>query len=107
MALSLKKEVDFLTDALGIESNLYTLRLKGGKEIDFLILRKGKHPILLEAKLSESNPSSQFSSFQKYFSKAHKFQIVRNLSREKTTAGGVEIREALHWLEKMDFSSLP
>lgn len=104
IALSLKKEVAYLNEALGIESSLHTLRQKGGNEIDFLVLRKNLPPLMIEAKLSDDLPSPNFSKFEKYFPNAIKIQLVMNLKREKTTPNGVEVRSALHWLTEMDLA---
>jgi predicted AAA+ superfamily ATPase len=104
VALSLKKEVAYLNEVCGIESSLHTLRLKGGIEVDFVIHRKNRPSILIEVKLSEDTPSKNFNSFEKYFPKALKIQLVKNLKREKTTESGIEIRKALTWLTQMDLS---
>ena len=106
VALALKKEVDYLTDAVGMDATFNTLRVKGGKEVDFLIQRKGRKSLMIEVKLSEDIPSRQFQIFDKYFPNAHKIQIVRHLSREKTTDTGIEVREALMWLANLNLATL-
>ncbi len=104
VAVSLKKEVALLNEAVGIESSLHTLRIKGGREIDFLVLRKNRPAVLIEVKLSDSTPSPNFSVFRRYFPGCKQIQIVRNLSREFTTPDGIEVRSALPWLETLDLS---
>ncbi len=104
VAVALKKEVSFLNEAIGIDTTLHTLRIKDGREIDFLVLRKGLPPLLIEAKWSDSTPSPNFGLFRKYFPGCHSIQLVRNLTREFTTADGVQVRSALPWLQKMDLS---
>lgn len=103
-ALCLKKEVSFLNEALGIESSLHNLRIKGGNEIDFLILRKNLPPIMIEVKLSDDKPSAHFKYFSKYFPNAIKIQIVKNLKREFTTESGIQVRNALSFLSNIDLS---
>ncbi|MBI3534777.1 MAG: ATP-binding protein [Deltaproteobacteria bacterium] len=104
VAVALKKEVSFLNEALGVDASLHTLRIKGGREIDFLVLRKGLPPLLIEAKLSDSTPSPNFALFRKYFPGCYQIQLVRNLTREFTTPDGIQVQSALPWLQKMDLS---
>lgn len=104
VALALKKEVEFITDSLGIDSELFTLRLKDDIEVDFLVLRKGLSPVLIEVKLSDGIPSKTFLKFRKYFPKGIQIQLVKNLKREITTEDGIEVRSALPWLTQFDLS---
>jgi uncharacterized protein len=105
VALCLKKEVAFLNEAKGIETSLHVLRLKGGIEVDFLVLRKNLPAILIEAKLADDSPSKNFHYFNKYFPECRQIQLVRDLKREKTTPEGIEIRSALDWLSEMDLAN--
>jgi predicted AAA+ superfamily ATPase len=98
VALSLKKEIEYCQDAKGIDCDLRTLRLKGGKEVDFVVIQKGKPALLIEVKLSDENPSSNFHLFERYFPGCKKIQLVKNLSREFTTQTGIEVREVTRWL---------
>jgi hypothetical protein len=41
---------------------------------------------------------------QRYFSKTKKIQLVKELTREKTYPDGLQIRNVVPWLEKIDFS---
>lgn len=102
VVLSLKKEVARLNEVFGIDSSLHTLRLKDGPEIDFLVLRKNRPAILIEVKLSDDSPSKSFYAFEKYYPKALKIQLVKNLKRTKTTDNGIIITNALKWLTDMD-----
>jgi len=104
VAVSLKKEVSFLNEASGVESNLHTLRVKGGREIDFLVLRKGLPAVLIEIKLSDDAISPNFKLFRNYFKGCRQIQLVKNLKRERTNEDGVEVRNALRWLSEMDLS---
>lgn len=104
VALSLKKEVEFAQDAKGIDCELKTLRLKGGREVDFVVIQKKKPAILIEVKLGDTKPSNNFSLFEKYFPNARKIQLVKNLTREFTTPDGIEIREVTRWLGAFEIS---
>ncbi len=104
VAVALKKEVSFLNEALGVDSSLHTLRIKGGREVDFLVLRKGLPALLIEAKLSDSTPSTSFALFKHYFPGCQQIQLVRNPVREFTTPSGVQVRSALPWLRALNLS---
>lgn len=103
-ALSLKKEIEYQSDCNGIPGELYFVQTKDKNEIDFVALQKNQRTKLLEVKLSEENPSKNFSLFERYFPKAEKIQIVRNLEREYLSKDGVHVRSALDYLAHIDFS---
>lgn len=104
VALSLKKELEFREDIDGIAGNLYFAQLKGGKEIDFLVLQKNKKTKLIEVKLSDSCVSTSFNVFEKYFPNAEKIQLVKNLDKEFLNKNKINIKSALDYLCKIDFS---
>lgn len=103
-ALSLKKELEFNEDVNGIPGQLNFLQLKGGREVDFLIQQKNRKPKLIEVKLSEESPSSNFALFEKYFTDCSKIQIVKNLNKQYLSKNKVQVCSALDFLEKIDFS---
>ena len=84
---------------------MYYLRNKEKHEIDFLVLGRSAEPLLLEVKLSEDQPSRNFSRFSDYFPGAKKVQIVKELKREKTYPDNTEIRRAHTWLTKFSFQA--
>ncbi len=104
IACSLLKETHRLIDAEGIDFKFHYLKVKGSKEIDFLILptEKEMRPILLESKLSDSDASPNFKSFESHFKNPIKIQLVQNLKKEFSTSTGVEIKKAAHWLAEMN-----
>lgn len=104
VALSLKKELDYLEDAHGLMSELSFVKTKDHKEIDFLIERKGRKPLLIEVKLSDGNASKNFNLFQKFFPGAEQFQLVKNLERNFSTRSGVHVQSALNFLSNLDLS---
>lgn len=104
VALSLKKEVHYLNEVQGIASELYYLKQKGAKEIDFLVTRKNMPSILIEVKTSEEQVSSSFKVFSKYFDKSLKIQLVKNLKKEYSTTDGVQVLNLSRYLAKLDFS---
>jgi uncharacterized protein len=101
VACSLLKEMHFREDCLGEEWNLFYLRNKDGKEIDFLTTNNDQAALMIEVKWSDSERSPSFSFFGKHFSEARKIQIVKELDREKTYPEGVQIRSARNWLSEI------
>lgn len=104
VALSLKKELEFLEDSQGLKSSLCFTRTKDGKEIDFLIERRGKKAMMIEVKFSDGDASKNFDLFSKFFPAAERIQLVRNLDREFSTKTGVRVLSAVDFLEQLDFS---
>lgn len=107
VACSLLKELHRLQDILGADNNtkLHFLRTKDGIEIDFLVLINNKPHCLIEVKLSDCEPCKHFFHFEQFFPKIPKFQLVKNITREKTYSNNMEIRHVIDWLINIDFSS--
>lgn len=95
VALSLKKEIEFHEDVSGIPGQLHFIQMKGGKEIDFLVVQKNLNPRMIEVKLSDANPSDNFKIFEKYFSNISKIHLVKNLDQEYQSKQGVKVKSAL------------
>ena len=105
VACSLLKEVHKLMDCDGIEYQLNYLKVKGGKEIDFLVLpkEKGLRPIMIEVKLGQADASPNFKVFESSLKKPVKIQLVQNLKRTFQTAEGIEVTQCSDWLSDFDF----
>ena len=101
VACALLKEMHFREDCLGEKWNLYFLKNKDGREIDFLITKNEKPALMLEVKWSDAERSPNFSFFEKYLAGTKKIQVVKELKREKTYPDAVEIRIAQNWLSEM------
>ena len=101
VACALLKEMHFREDCLGEKWNLYFLKNKDGREINFLITKNEKPALMLEVKWSDAERSPNFSFFEKYLTSAKKIQIVKELKREKTYPDALEIRIAQNWLSEM------
>ncbi len=104
VALCLKKEVHFLNEVLGIESELFYLKQKGAKELDFYIKRKNLPDVLIEVKSSDSEVSPAFKVFDKFFSKPVKIQLVLNLKKEFSNADQVRVLDLVKFLTEFDLS---
>ncbi len=100
-AVSLLKNVQFLTDAKGKNVNLNYLRTKEGKEVDFLITREGKISQFIEAKLSDYKPTNSLKYFSKRYFKVEFIQLVHNLDNEQDI-GNIQIRNAGDWLIRLE-----
>jgi len=106
VACSLLKEIHFREDCMGEKWDLYYLRNKDGREIDFFVTKGERPALMIEVKWSDEERSSNFSSFEKYLAGAKKVQIVKELKREKTYPDGTEIRSAQNWLSYVNLESV-
>jgi predicted AAA+ superfamily ATPase len=98
-ACALLKEIHYQTDCFGEELQLFYIRTKDGYEIDFLIACESEPSLLLEVKWADASPGRNFQRFAKRFPGVEQVQIVKELAREKTFPGGLEIRSAHSWLK--------
>lgn len=107
VACALLKELQFIEDTQGENTALHYLRTKDGKEIDFLICINNRPTHLIEAKWSESGPPPAFKHFQSFFSDVYQWQLVKELTREKTYPDGLEVRALVPWLAalKLDYAA--
>ncbi|MEQ1665848.1 MAG: DUF4143 domain-containing protein, partial [Bdellovibrionales bacterium] len=103
VALSLMKEIYFRRDCKGEVFGLNYIRNKQGNEIDFLITKKKKPHMLIEVKESDSEPSPNFKSFEKYVPGVQKVQLVKNLERGFTNKEGISVLPMASWLATMNF----
>lgn len=101
VALSLRKELDFIEDTKGLRTKLNFLRNKEKKEIDFFVEIQGQNPYMFEAKLSDDSISENFKIFGEQLPRAEKIQLVANLSRRFDTKAGVKVENGIHYLEKL------
>ncbi len=104
VALSLKKELELLEDTEGLGYALHFAKTKDDKEIDFVVERPKKNPLLIEVKLSDAAPSKNFNLFGRFFPQADCLQLVRHLDREFSNSKGVKVASALDYLEKIDLT---
>lgn len=104
IACALLKENQLREDVKGEKRELYYLRNKDKKEVDFLITKNQKTTVLIESKWSSDDLHPHFKAFSGYFNKIPKIQLVKELSREKTFPDGAEIRRASDWLVQMPYN---
>lgn len=103
VALTLLKELHYQEDVNGTSGALHYLKIKGGKEIDFLVVQNKKPRMMIEAKLTDHTPSGQFQSFSKFFQKVEMLQLVKNIDRKFDYPSGVKVRPFVDWALKIDF----
>lgn len=104
VALSLKKEVHYLNEVLGIESELFYLKQKGAKEIDFFIKRKKLPPVLIEVKKSDSEISPSFKAFSKFFTDPVQIHLVQDHVKNYSNKDGVRVLGVVDYLSRFDLS---
>ncbi|MBI2607061.1 MAG: ATP-binding protein [Deltaproteobacteria bacterium] len=104
VALTLLKEIHFQEDVNGIPGALHYLKIKGGKEVDFLVVQNKKPQMMIEVKESDFKPSNQFTVFPKFFKKIEMLQLVHRLDRKYDYPVGVKVRPFAEWAANIDFS---
>lgn len=104
VACALLKEAHFQTDVNGRPYALFFLKVKGGREIDFLLQpeAKGEPSYMIEVKDADAEASPNFKLFAPTLKPAKAIQLVRELGREHTTANGIEVRRASQWLSDFE-----
>lgn len=102
-ACALLKEVHFRKDIQGEDWELFYLRDKNKREVDFLLTHDRQPCLILEVKKSQDIPSKGINIFYKQLKNLKAVQLVQSLGREKTFPDGIQIRKADSWLAKMDF----
>lgn len=98
IALSLLKKLHHGQDLRGEKSQLYYVRDKEKREVDFLTVVDGKIHDLVEVKLSDDKLSPHLSYFAERLKPATATQVVLNLKRDLSVKG-ISIRKAVEWLQ--------
>lgn len=99
MAVNLLKHVNAIEDYEGKRASLHYLRTKEKKEVDFAVSVEGQPTSIIEAKLTENEPTPSLCYFHaKYDLPA--VQVVRHLRQERM-AGKITIRRALDFFREL------
>ncbi|MBW6487056.1 MAG: DUF4143 domain-containing protein, partial [Syntrophobacterales bacterium] len=101
VACALLKETHFREDCLGEKWDVFYIRNKEGRAIDFFLTREYSPSLMVEVKWAGEERSPNFAFFDKYLAGTRKIQIVKELKREKTYPDGLEMRTARGWLSEM------
>jgi predicted AAA+ superfamily ATPase len=102
VAISLKKEIDFIFDTQGIESKIHFLQIDKNLEIDFVVFFEDKRIKLFEVKLSDQIPSKSFRILGKYFKNTDKIQLVKNIDKIFHTKEEIQVLNALEYLSDLN-----
>ena len=109
VAGALLKELHSLEDLKGKSTALHYLKTKEGKEVDFLVTIERKPVLMLEVKWSDGNLSGNLSHFKDFFRSKkinpdiQAIQLVAKNIEERKNALGIEIKNAIPWLENLKF----
>jgi predicted AAA+ superfamily ATPase len=99
-AVCLLKHVQYLQDIQGEDIGLHYIKTKDGKEVDFVLSKKGKATHLIEVKLSDESPSASLCLLAKKLPEATAYQLIQNLRRE-WRKDQISIINAGKWLAQL------
>jgi predicted AAA+ superfamily ATPase len=102
VACSLLKWVQFQRDAHGENFDLYYLRDKDGREVDFVVTRNRKVLWLIEVKMTDSEVSTGLRYYAEKLKPKEALQLVLNLDRAQEKAG-IKILPLAKWLDALPF----
>lgn len=101
VATHLLKRLHYLEDRYGTHYELGYIRDKEKREVDFVIIKDGKIDELVEAKVSDRNPTTSLKYYTKLLKPRRSVQIVLNL-KEPMLNSGIEIVPVLDELTRLD-----
>ena len=101
VACALYKHTHFREDTFGERRALCFLRDKQKREVDFLTTVENEIEWLVEAEVSDSEPSPALGHFQRMLALKASVQLVRSL-RRPTEKEGVKVVEAARWLQLLE-----
>ncbi len=102
VACALLKNNHFKEDCYGEKRQLYYLKNKDKKEIDFLITKDNKPFQMIETKWKDEKLTSHFDLFTKDIpDPVKKIQLVRSCSRQRLHTSGCHIWPAADWLKNI------
>ncbi|MGH8258740.1 MAG: ATP-binding protein [Steroidobacteraceae bacterium] len=104
VACSLLKFTQFRKDAAGESWELFYLRDKDGREVDFVVTLNRRVRWLIEVKASDGAVSPALRYFAQKIAPHEALQLVLNLERPEERAG-IRIRPLGEWLEALPYES--
>jgi uncharacterized protein len=87
VACELLRKCDFLTDSTGYLYQIYYIRDREKREVDFLVTKDSTPIILIEVKVSEQNPSPSLNYFGNKLNIKEKYQLSLDCERKKDIGG--------------------
>jgi predicted AAA+ superfamily ATPase len=98
----LLKWVHYQYDIEGMAWALQYFRDRDGREVDFVLTQNEVPKILIECKLTETQPSDSLLHLKRRFPKARAIQLVFNPRNEKIhPSSGIEVISALRYLQTL------
>ena len=82
-ACALLKEIHYIEDCYGEQAQLYYLKTKDNREIDFFVIRDETPFLMIEVKWADNTLSRNFSIFGKHFPGIKKYRLSRTLTVKK------------------------
>lgn len=101
VAVCLLKNSHFLQDTQGAETDLYYVRTKDKREMDFAIADKNAITHFIEVKLSATGISPHLRYFKARHTAAKAVQLVHN-ARHDTESDGIQVVRAGEWLANLE-----
>lgn len=101
VAVHLLKWIQYRQDIFGERYDLRYFRDVDKKEVDFIVLLKEKPIMAIECKLSDASVSGTLVYFKKRFPQVRAIQVCNNLKKEFKTSDGIEVVEAIHFLNTL------
>lgn len=102
-ACSLLKFAQFRKDAFGENWDVFYLRDKEGREVDFVVTHNRRVQWLIEVKASDSDISTGLRYYSHKLKPTESLQLVLNLDRPREK-GGIKILPLGPWLESLPFN---
>ena len=101
VACALLKRANFLTDTQGIKAELYYLRDRERREVDFLTVSANLPEYLVEVKTSDDQFSPSLRYFAERLQNVQAIQLVHNLPKQTTGKFGT-VSNAAIWLAGLE-----
>ena len=100
-ACHLLKWVHYQQDIEGLDLELRYFRDKDGREVDFVVERRGVPSLLVECKWSDANPDRSLKYLKAKFPDAEAWQISATGVKDYVTPEGIRVAPALALLSKL------
>lgn len=104
VASSLLKFAQFRKDAVGESWEIFYLRDKESREVDFVVTFNRRVHWLIEVKASDDNPGTRLRYYTEKLRPHESLQIVLNLNRAQEKPG-IKILPLGKWLEELPFQT--
>ncbi len=102
VACSLLKYTQFRKDSTGESWELFYLRDKEDREVDFVVTLNRRVHWLIEVKASDANPSTSLRHYSEKLRPRESIQLVLNLERAQEKSG-IKVLPLGKWLEALPF----